>query len=87
MTVFQKINQIVAISKTSGIVAIESIVDTETSLLTYAASQSYFSANIVAELAAGAEAIITVTRYTFSSIQPVRIKALHMNATANGKII
>lgn len=49
---------------TSGIVAIESIVDIATSFDTYAASQLYFSANIVAEDAAGVAAIITITILT-----------------------
>ena len=48
---------------TSGIVAIERIVDTVTSRDTYFASQLYFSANMVALEAAGVEAssITTVT--------------------------
>ena len=41
-----------------GIVIIDSIVEIMTSLLTYAASQSYFSANMVALVAAGADAIM-----------------------------
>ena len=52
------------IKMTSGIVAIESIVDIATSFDTYAASQLYFSANIVAEDAAGVAAIITITILT-----------------------
>ena len=49
---------------TSGMVAIESIVDIATSLDTYAASQLYFSANIVAEDAAGVAAIMMITVLT-----------------------
>ena len=51
-----------------GIVASDKIVDTATTLLTYAASQSYFSANIVALVAAGADAIIRTDSTTTESI-------------------
>ena len=51
-----------------GIVASERIVDIATSFETYAASQSYFSANMVALVAAGADAIISTDIITFISI-------------------
>ena len=50
----------------SGIVNIERRVDTVTSFETYAASQSYLSANIVALDAAGADAIISITTLFFT---------------------
>ena len=46
---------------------IDKRVDTVTSLDTYTESQSYFSANIVAEVAAGAAARITITISTAGS--------------------
>ena len=61
----------------SGIVARESIVETATSFDTYAASQSYFSANIVALVAAGADAIIsTDSRTALSKSRNIIIKRI-----------
>ena len=72
---------------TRGIEAIERMVDTATSFETYAESQSYFSANIVADVAAGVAAIIIITRYTVSLIgSPIRRKSKSKNTVIMGRM-
>ena len=69
----------------NGIVTIERIVENATSLETYAASQSYFSANIVALEAAGADAKIRTTGATAPLIEiPVSIASFNTPTIARG---
>ena len=65
-----------------GIVKIESMVDIATFLLTYEALQSYFSANIVAEDAAGVDARIRITYITSFEIgSPITARSFIMKNT------
>ena len=71
-----------------GIVAMHKMVETTTRRLTYAASQSYFSANIVALEAAGVAAImITTSCTTVGMFNPQSTVSLTIAITTSGNRI